>query len=152
MDTCLHHGLALFATPQSHLLERSSTRQLDGSRPDCHLATTKQPHPLSHWRWQSGRQMRGQESSGSERPKKQISPLVFRYPLRVVDRRLGRVSHPGGLPHHVAQASCRLSQRKCPVSRDGGRVYPPELGHFGDREWRRGLWLQGQYEDGQRPR
>src|SRR5687768_5504834 len=150
VDTGCHHSVALFAVAQSQLLERPSDCQLDGSRPDCHAASAKQSHHLSHWRWEPGGQTWGQKSRGSERPKKQVPPLVFRYPFRVADRRLGWVSHPGGLSPHFAQASSRLSQRKCAVSRDGQGVHPAEMGDIGNRQWRCRLWLQGQYEDGQR--
>jgi hypothetical protein len=81
VDTWLRHRLAIVATPQSHLLERPSACQLDGSGPHRHAATAKQPHPLSHWRWQPGRQTRGQESGGSEGPKKQVSPQYCSAPL-----------------------------------------------------------------------
>src|SRR5688572_1884445 len=120
VDTSLDYLLAFFQASQSHLLERPFARQLDGSGPHRHPATPHQPHHLSYWRWQPGRQTWGQKSSGSERPKKQISPLVFRYPLCVAHCRLGRVSHSSWLSPHFAQASSRLSKRKCLVSRDGG--------------------------------
>src|SRR5918994_3099710 len=38
MDTGLHHRLALFAAPESDLLERPSDGQLDGSGPHRHPA------------------------------------------------------------------------------------------------------------------
>ena len=54
---------------------------------------------------------RGAKNPAAQKgPKSKFHPLVFRAPLRGIDRRLGRISHPCGLPHHFAQASCRPSE------------------------------------------
>src|SRR5947209_5892252 len=98
-----------------------------------HLAAARQWHPLSVWRRQSRRQTWHPESYGAERAYKPASSLVFWPALCVVDGRVGRVSCAGGLSAHLAQTPRRLSQRKYLVSRDGGRVCPPELGEAGHR-------------------
>src|SRR2546422_7523677 len=125
--------LGLWRRAESSLLNRASVRQLFRAGFLAPLAAARQWHPLSVWRRQSRRQTRYPESYGAERAYKPASSLVFWPALCVVDGRVGRVSCAGGLSAHLAQTPRRLSQRKYLVSRDGGRVCPPELGEAGHR-------------------
>ena len=65
----------------------------------------------------------------------QHHPWFFWHALRAVESGVGRVSRAGGLSGHFAQTLRRVSQRKCRVPRDGGRICPKRLGEAGDGGW-----------------